>query len=403
MIIKNSTFYLILLFTISITNIFADNNCKNFEDSPLVQEINKTFIKAKNENISPIGFKVYDFPIVLTDQRNYPNCGTMLLEGRIKKTIQLNTNISFSNGTYLFVNKDKHKPYFDAFKKYTTNQNILFYNLANTYEERFVEKSNSQYSNDLPEHIGFIVHEAFHLFYQKTRTLNKPILRNHSHFDWLNEDHRYNLLLPICYSQKSKDPNLLEIIRNENRSLRYSYLKTIKPDINFEETEYENGWSDDYNSLSANDYLYNYVTLRKSRYKMLSGNQQSPFGPVIKSEGWEREVTCAEFEAEANYIEGTALFIEISYLHDLKLISPYEFAIDNHELFSNRNSYSLNYLSKASGYLRYFYIGMMELFLLKEIAPLRFQKYINHKYLNPYSRWDELSFNELESISKSLE
>ena len=126
--------------------------------------------------------------------------------------------------------------------------------------------------------------------------------------------------------------------------------------------------------------LNDYVALKELRYKALENK-------TFHHDSWLRDMTCGEGESENKFTEGSAEFVEVSYLIALGLV-------DARDIVETQD-YSTFYSSKSSN--RFYYTGMLELMLLKEIDP-SFKDYASVDYIKQDLSWRELPFFRIKNI-----
>lgn len=312
---------LVLLF--SSLSAHADQ-CQTLKNEPLQAGLVAKLDEARNKHIEILGFRLYDFPILITSAE-VPLCVALYQQGKVEFTT-LTRPLEVANGKYDFRNEHNKMSQSDEeeLKFLIEDRKIgtfLIYKISKSLRDDYEELTDS-----LRVHFAIMVHEGFHLLSQGSLFNMAHYKSDKPYVDWTSEGRKF--IKSTCYGPR-KDIE-------DDTNLEISLLKTaiVQADI-------KNSQIDVANTVRK------FLTVRDRRYEML---KDSKFHP----ESWDLAEGCPFGEAAMEYTEGTAEFVELIYLLGTDLIRIDQWI----------NPQTNKYIGS-----QYYVLGSLQLLLLHKLDP----------------------------------
>ena len=296
-------------------------NCADFGSSISVTKINEYYLAAKNKDVSALGFRISNISVALVNDQEAPNCVVVLNGG----SAQVLTTSEPLSGLFIFgarfpesVLEDPRQRILEIAMVAAGYTKYLFYNLSNSGRDPFTDVSG------IPRyHFQFLIHEGFHHFRQDSFWSQEPkYWPNGPHFNWTSRSGK-SFVNGICYRKNLEVKNRT---LKEMAALQEAFIVDAR---------------------LAKEKAREFLKARIGRRQIVSAEQ-------TKLQGWSATAGCNEGEDFLEWVEGSAEFVENSYLLQLELIKPGDL------YFSER------FNPHSEGFYRF---GMLQLFLLQKLDP----------------------------------
>lgn len=313
----------ILVLLLSPWAAHADQ-CQALKNEPLYTGIVAKLEEARSKQIETLGFRLYDFPILITSAEA-PLCVALYQQGKIEFSV-LTRQLDVPNGRYDFRNENNKMSQADEkqLKFLIQDRKIgtfLIYKISKGLSDDYEDLQDS-----LRDHFAFMVHEGFHL-------LGQGSLFNMAHYkpgkryvSWTSEGRKF--ISSTCYGPQK---DVLDATNLEISLLRAAIGQAYVHN----------------NSIEAAKTARQFLTVRDRRYDIL---KDSKFYP----KSWEQAEGCPFGEAEMEYTEGTAEFVELIYLLGTNLIRIDQWINPRREKYVGS---------------QYYVLGSLQLLLLQKLDP----------------------------------
>lgn len=324
-------------------------------------EKKKSFLEllseTKKRSIAPLGFVVTEYPIILISPDSMPECGTTLI-GQVKKDLPISEAFEVSGwvaGTWAIRTPyNKLSPQNEVLlssMNIDENQSYVLVNLDSNYPDYFDGTQGT-----IRSLVGLAVHEGFHLFYQGMRQNPACAPGLTSCPGWSYETPR-GFLRNTCYRKN----RVVEETHARELSALSSAMRSalIEKDI-----------------PRARQYVKTFILERENRYKLLRSE-------IFGQELWKNPSSCDQIEAEMEWQEGGAKFVDVFYLLNLGLLK-------NEDLFSEKliHAYSDN---------PYYVTGMWQLILLQQLDS-KFMQF-SSLFKSPNTPYSMLQYGRIKQIA----
>ncbi len=317
------SFLPILVLLLSSWTAQADQ-CAGLKSEPLFKGLISKLDESKKKQIDVLGFRFYDFPILLTG-KDAPLCAALYLNSKVE-FFHLEHEFEIANGSYTFRNEyNKLEPRDEQQLKFLIEgrkiETFIIYRIEKGLPDEYEVQDDT-----LRVHFGFLAHEGFHFFKQRSLFNMEHYTAGKPYVSWSAEGREF--IKAHCYGPRedaAKASDLeLSLLRT---AVRQAYLEN-NPD-------------------EARKTIQQFLAVRKGRYELLKDTKFHP-------DSWSQAETCSNGEAEMEYLEGTTEFVETNYQLETGLISIDQYIKPRFE--------------KGRGG-RYYSLGSLQLFLIKKLDP----------------------------------
>lgn len=301
------------------------DSCLALKNEPLFTGIVSKLDEARSKSIETLGFRVYDFPILLTSEEA-PLCIGFYIKGKVEFKI-LTAPLDIANGTYDFRNEfNKMSAENEQQLKFLIEDRKIGEFLIYRIKKGLVDDFDDNLQNSLRTHFAFMVHEGFHLLGQDAWFKRSHYKPGKPYVSWSTEGR--NFINSTCYGprQDVKDVAYSEIDLLKT-AMTQAYIQNDRP--------------------GALKTVRNFLKVRTGRYEMLKNQQFHP-------DTWDNSEGCPHGEAFMEHMEGTAKFVEMIYLLGTNLVRIEEWL----------NPISGKYLGKE-----FYVLGSLQLGLLYKLDP----------------------------------
>jgi hypothetical protein len=308
---------LVLATFLCLTSLHVDrawaDSCVQLKAEPLTSELILQLDLARANNTEVIGFRLYDYPILITSA-NAPLCLAFYNQAKVEY-FTLTQALAIQNGIYSFRDElnamsagDEEQLKFLIQDRKITK--FLIYKITQ------IEDEYQKATNTLRVHFAFLAHEGFHLMAQNTHYNTSHYLQGQPYYSWSAEGRKF--IEDTCYGpQKS----IQDLAHKEIALLREAVAQAFSTNqVTF-----------------AFENIRQFLAVRAERYALLKDSQFQPGN-------WPVPESCAQGEAVMENIEGTADFVETIYLLKAGLIKIEEWITPQANKYVGSEYYTLGAL-----------------------------------------------------------
>lgn len=302
------------------------DQCQALKNEPLYTGLVAKLEEARIKRIEILGFRLYDFPILITSVEA-PLCVALYQQGKVE-FVTLTRQLEVSNGAFDFRNDENKMSQGDEEQlkfliEGRKTGTFMIYKISKGIHDDYENIKDS-----LRVHFALMVHEGFHMLGQST-------LFNESHFksgkpyvSWSSEGREF--IKATCYGQRkdAKDATDFEIALLRT-AMAQAYIQN--------------------NQSGALETVRRFLQVRSGRYSLLKDHKFHP-------ESWDNGEDCANGEAEMEHMEGTAKFVELIYLLGTNLIRIDQWLSPISKKYEDIGS-------------QYYILGSLQLMLLYKLDP----------------------------------